>query len=185
MYKRQNNTNAANGIAFGSSRDTNLYRVAANRLRTDDDLSVGGSIGISLPSGPSTTIHAKQTNAQLRLEHSTNDYSVAVLQNTGWDQGLALVANGSYNGSGDPTSNIDFLVNNTGNSTGAGLLFFDGNGAQEWEFYSSGVSTGTGTAASLTKLAELSQGEIFLSPQGNSTDFHICLLYTSPSPRDA
>ncbi len=35
------NTDAANGIAFGSSRDTNLYRSAANVLKTDDVLSVG------------------------------------------------------------------------------------------------------------------------------------------------
>ena len=34
-------TDAANGIAFGSSRDTNLYRSAANTLTTDDSLTVG------------------------------------------------------------------------------------------------------------------------------------------------
>ena len=30
------NTDAANGITFGSSADTNLYRGAANQLKTDD-----------------------------------------------------------------------------------------------------------------------------------------------------
>jgi hypothetical protein len=35
-----NNTDSANGIAFGSSRDTNLYRSAANTLFTDDSLTV-------------------------------------------------------------------------------------------------------------------------------------------------
>lgn len=39
-----NNTTAAAGIAFGSSRDTNLYRSAANILRTDDSLSIGGQV---------------------------------------------------------------------------------------------------------------------------------------------
>ena len=37
------NTDAANGITFGQSADTNLYRSAADTLRTDDTLSVGGS----------------------------------------------------------------------------------------------------------------------------------------------
>lgn len=38
------NTDAANGIAFGSSRDTNLYRSAANILKTDGNLYSGGSM---------------------------------------------------------------------------------------------------------------------------------------------
>src|SRR3989338_2997178 len=33
-------TDAANGIAFGLSRDTNLYRSAANRLKTDDSFEI-------------------------------------------------------------------------------------------------------------------------------------------------
>jgi len=36
-------TDAANGIAFGFSRDTNLYRSAANTLTTDDNFIVGAS----------------------------------------------------------------------------------------------------------------------------------------------
>lgn len=39
-----NNTTAAAGIAFGSSRDTNLYRSAADTLKTDDSLVVVGSV---------------------------------------------------------------------------------------------------------------------------------------------
>lgn len=42
------NTTAAAGIAFGSSRDTNLYRSAANTLQTDDSFVVsGGNIVIT------------------------------------------------------------------------------------------------------------------------------------------
>ena len=37
------NTDDANGIGFGSSRDTNLYRSAANTLKTDDNLIVAAS----------------------------------------------------------------------------------------------------------------------------------------------
>ncbi|MCX7997213.1 MAG: tail fiber domain-containing protein [Patescibacteria group bacterium] len=36
------NTTAAAGIAFGASRDTNLYRGAANTLQTDDSFTVNG-----------------------------------------------------------------------------------------------------------------------------------------------
>ena len=49
-------TDAANGIAFGSGRDTNLYRSAANVLKTDDSLEVAGDLffttdGSGLPYG--------------------------------------------------------------------------------------------------------------------------------------
>lgn len=39
-------TTAAGGIAFGLSRDTNLYRSAANVLTTDDSFSVGAGLKI-------------------------------------------------------------------------------------------------------------------------------------------
>lgn len=42
------NTTAAAGIAFGSSRDTNLYRAAAGSLRTDGNFGVGGTGGTGL-----------------------------------------------------------------------------------------------------------------------------------------
>ena len=40
-------TDAANGIAFGASRDTNLYRSAANELKTDDLFTAAGGLGAS------------------------------------------------------------------------------------------------------------------------------------------
>lgn len=39
-------TTAAGGIAFGSSRDTNLYRSAANTLKTDDDLTIAAQLDV-------------------------------------------------------------------------------------------------------------------------------------------
>lgn len=39
------NTTSSAGIAFGASRDTNLYRSAANELRTDDTFSAAGFKG--------------------------------------------------------------------------------------------------------------------------------------------
>jgi hypothetical protein len=45
-----NNTNdgttANQGIVFGSSQDTNLYRSAANTLTTDDSFTVGGTLTV-------------------------------------------------------------------------------------------------------------------------------------------
>lgn len=43
------NTTAAAGIAFGLSKDTNLYRSAANTLKTDDSLVVGGTLTVGTP----------------------------------------------------------------------------------------------------------------------------------------
>lgn len=40
------NTDAANGIMFGSSKDTNLYRSAANMLKTDDSLTIAGDSSV-------------------------------------------------------------------------------------------------------------------------------------------
>lgn len=42
-----NNTTAAAGIAFGSSRDTNLYRSAADTLKTDDAFNVNGNFNVT------------------------------------------------------------------------------------------------------------------------------------------
>jgi hypothetical protein len=56
------NTTAAAGIAFGSSRDTNLYRSAANTLRTDDALTVTGLTtlngGLTVEAGDTFTFNS-------------------------------------------------------------------------------------------------------------------------------
>lgn len=49
------NTTASAGVAFGLSRDTNLYRSAANTLKTDDSLTVGGS-SLTLEQGTLTVV---------------------------------------------------------------------------------------------------------------------------------
>ena len=58
------NTDAANGIGFGSSRDTNLYRSAANTLKTDDNLIVAGA---GTAAGSAATIDATQTLTNKRV----------------------------------------------------------------------------------------------------------------------
>ncbi|MCE7936975.1 hypothetical protein DYH10_04295, partial [Candidatus Saccharibacteria bacterium CPR2] len=46
LSQNADNTTASAGIAFGSSRDTNLYRSAANTLRTDDSLVVNANLTV-------------------------------------------------------------------------------------------------------------------------------------------
>jgi parallel beta-helix repeat protein len=69
-----NNTDAANGIAFGSSRDTNLYRSAANVLRTDDALSIGGTLTVAniTPTVNLTIGTSNTTGTLLVLDTKTN-----------------------------------------------------------------------------------------------------------------
>jgi hypothetical protein len=56
-----NPTTAAGGILFGSSRDTNLYRSAANALTTDDSLRVSGSLGVTGATQASAAINIEGT----------------------------------------------------------------------------------------------------------------------------
>lgn len=49
-------TDAAGGIVFGSGRDTNLYRSAANTLRTDDDFVAGAITGTTIDATTDFTI---------------------------------------------------------------------------------------------------------------------------------
>lgn len=51
LSSNANNTSASAGIAFGSSRDTNLYRSAADTLATDDSFIAAGSILSSSSTG--------------------------------------------------------------------------------------------------------------------------------------
>jgi hypothetical protein len=46
------NENAAGRLYFGSALDTSLYRAAADTLKTDDSLAIGGGYGTSLPASP-------------------------------------------------------------------------------------------------------------------------------------
>lgn len=54
-------TDATTGIAFGQSRDTNLYRTTTNTLKTDDAFQAGGLItalaGLTVTAGQSLTVN--------------------------------------------------------------------------------------------------------------------------------
>ena len=57
------NTDAANGITFGASADTNLYRGGSNLLQTDDALTIAGRLTIGA---------ADTTGTLLVLDEKTN-----------------------------------------------------------------------------------------------------------------
>nr|MBP7807395.1 hypothetical protein [Candidatus Saccharibacteria bacterium] len=89
LSSNADNTTAAAGIAFGLSRDTNLYRSAANTLRTDDALSVGDDITVTgdiLPSADDTYDLGSNSNrwrdlylgpATLSIGTSSADYKIS------------------------------------------------------------------------------------------------------------
>ncbi len=104
LSSNADNTSASAGIAFGLSRDTNLYRSAANTLRTDDALSVGDDITVTgdiLPSADDTYDLGSNSNrwrdlylgpATLSIGTSATDYKIsydtgnnALLFNNGQD----------------------------------------------------------------------------------------------------
>ncbi len=62
------NTTANAGIAFGQSRDTNLYRGAANQLRTDDSLRVDLNLGV----GTDTTAYKFDVLANAADSYAAN-----------------------------------------------------------------------------------------------------------------
>jgi hypothetical protein len=65
------NTSAAAGIAFGSSRDTNLYRSAANVLMTDDTLTVATGLKVNSTGSPGT-VEKLRVNAPSTVDNSAN-----------------------------------------------------------------------------------------------------------------
>lgn len=88
-------TTANDGIQFGT--DTNLYRSAADTLRTDDTLSVGTSL--VLPQNATTVLYntSDQTTNYERARHywSSNTYTIGTeVGGTGTVRNLELKANG-------------------------------------------------------------------------------------------
>ena len=83
LSSNADNTTAAAGIAFGASRDTNLYRSAANTLKTDDVLIVGSNLTvqgstIDLSNGAKTV---SLNNVADALNFDTNTFSIDALNN--------------------------------------------------------------------------------------------------------
>lgn len=85
-------TTAAGGVAFGSSRDTTLYRSAANTLKTDDSLIVVGDLTLSasdiITDGTTGTKIGTATSQKIALWAKTPD-----VQPTNAITGAAVVTN--------------------------------------------------------------------------------------------
>ncbi|MDO8717199.1 MAG: hypothetical protein Q7J73_10430, partial [Dehalococcoidales bacterium] len=134
------NTIAAAGIAFGSSRDTNLYRSAANTLKTDDALTVTGNFTVG-----ATALQSIASSHALGIGRAP--------------QGLANIETTNFTATAASPQTSTLLVNSTltslAGSTGmAGIRsrndFITGGGtdtypiiAQGW-FEGTGITLGTG-----------------------------------------
>ncbi|MEX2055163.1 MAG: hypothetical protein WD972_03185, partial [Candidatus Andersenbacteria bacterium] len=109
-----NNTDAANGIAFGLSRDTNLYRSAADTLKTDDSFVVGGST-LTMSDG-STVLTSSSTVA--------NNKTLSVSQ-TGATVGTDYA--GYFSNTGAATTNVGLYATATGATNNYAAIFEAGN----------------------------------------------------------
>jgi hypothetical protein len=101
-----NNTTAAAGIAFGSSRDTNLYRSAADTLKTDDNLVVAGTLTVTgsvtgaddiAPFGTEGTLTVRTGKGRFRLPFNATIVGVSAAVDTA-PTGSAIVLDVNKNG---------------------------------------------------------------------------------------
>lgn len=76
------NTTAAAGIVFGASKDTNLYRSAADTLKTDDAMVVGGAyVSVGTTSAASGAIRLPDSS-YIKWRNSGNTGDTAQIINT-------------------------------------------------------------------------------------------------------
>ena len=76
LWLTGNGGTASTGIGFGSARDTNLYRSAANTLRTDDNFVV--ALDATVSGGDLTLGVASTTTGTIALQNSTNAFAVTI-----------------------------------------------------------------------------------------------------------
>ncbi len=148
------NTSAAAGLAFGSSRDTNLYRSAADTLKTDDAFAVGTDFSISSAgnittnaSGISSTGGAWVAGVYLGVGSSRADAGAVRLQN---NNNIAW-RNAANNGNvtlGVNASNV-FAFTNAATS-GSAVAQFNNAGAETCT-----ISPGAGTQFACSSDARL------------------------------
>jgi hypothetical protein len=150
------NTTAAAGIAFGASRDTNLYRSAADTLRTDDSFSVGTDLTVT-GAGTVGTNLTVNNQGELRLAETGSTNYVGLRASAVMDSNdvytwpadfplsadQALVSNGSgtlswFDLSSFGTGDITAIGNVT---TGAAFTDTDSNGGNILYFEGASVDT--------------------------------------------
>ncbi len=168
-----NNTTAAAGVAFGSSRDTNLYRSAADTLATDDDINIKGGKALKLDGSSSGTVTVNTAATagtwSLTLPTGTGSSGQFLKTNgsgvTSWGDVLSLAWTEVTGTSQSATVNNGYIASNASlvtvtlpSSAALGdMIRIVGKGAGGWKLtqnsgqkiYFGNVSTTTGTGGYL------------------------------------
>lgn len=127
-----NNTDAENGLAFGSSRDTNLYRSAADTLFTDDsftadiNLTVNGNTTLGNLNTADTFTGSLLTSAITSGASTQTAFSLAAASLT---TGTGLNITGTINDTAASTRALAqvTLTASPGSSSNSGFVGFAGN----------------------------------------------------------
>lgn len=170
LSSNADNTTAAAGIAFGLSRDTNLYRSAANRLATDDRLDILGA-QLTLAGG-TTVLRQTASNATTNDFITSNvsgdaNYRFRIYTNgqLNWGDGTSVADTNLYRSAADTlktddklsvgtlgtTDNAAYLCLNTSNilaacsGTAAGAAFIQGGNS-----FGAAATLGTNDSNSLS-----------------------------------
>jgi hypothetical protein len=139
------NTDAANGIAFGSSRDTNLYRSAANTLKTDDAFNVNGNFNVTaagvisgatgLTSSGTINFSGLSASSGVYTDGSKNLTSTPPSSGTVgyWSRSGTTISPATANDivslATTNTTGADLAITNTGVYTGTGIFNLTANSA--------------------------------------------------------
>lgn len=151
-----NYTTAAQGIAFGSGRDVNLYRSGNNTLATDDSFSVLGTSSLLRVEGTGTSVFvgtvqgadATANNQFVTLGQANTNYAAATGSANYIQNGTALqTANFNINGTGT----VGTLAV-TGNATVGGTLQVTGATTLNGTFQVNNTATVTTNSATALKV---------------------------------
>lgn len=135
-----NNTTANAGIAFGQSRDTNLYRSAVGTLTTDDDLIVSSQLAVGSSGAIASGVVAlfseefTDTSGAVMATYHGITLNPAGASNTSASGVVAIVETDAANAN-----------NYTGYTTAVnGQVVHNGNGTMDFGFGTGGLVTNSG-----------------------------------------
>lgn len=160
-------TTEADGILFGT--DTNLYRSAADTLRTDDSLSVGGSINLSPSSGIALYNTADQTT---NYERGMLRWSSNVLQlinqwgGTGVQRAVQLVSHHQFTLHSSAQGPTIGSIQATGGSSGPSATTLGVNGTYT---ASSGTQYGLSVTNAWNQSGTAGYTMVLINPTETST----------------
>jgi len=126
----------ADKLLFGTVGDTNLYRLAANTLKTDDSFDIGGNLSVALTSTFGTAVFGNVTS--FNRSGSTETTQRHYVAGDTFDR-LSIYADGSLNwGSGSAATDVSLYRIST-NLAGFG----DGDGLRLREYLEFSESSST------------------------------------------